>query len=143
LKLGFELSDQTIANRLKPHGIPPLPQPRPSLSWRHLITHSQQQIRACDFFTLDPRLLQTRYGFCFIELGTGRVYFAGCTAHPTGAWVTQPARQLVWEVDGRQQPLRLLIHDRDSQFTTAFDAVFASEPMKVIRTPFRAPNANA
>jgi hypothetical protein len=119
------------------------PKPRPSLSWRHLLTHSQQQIRACDFFTLDPRLLQTLYGFCFIELGTRRVYFAGCTAHPTGAGLTQHARPFVWEVDACKPPLRLLIHDRDSQFTTAFDAVFASEQIPIVRTPFRAPNANA
>jgi putative transposase len=81
--------------------------------------------------------------FFFIELGTRRVHFAGCTAHPTSAWVTQQARQFAWTVDECKPPLRFLIQDRHSKFTTGFDAVFASEQIKIIGTPFRAPNANA
>jgi hypothetical protein len=95
LKLGFHLSDQTVANILKRHGIPPLLQGRPSLSWRHLMMHYKHQLLACDFFTIETLFLQTLYVFFFIELGTRRVHFAGCTAHPTGAWVTQRARQFV------------------------------------------------
>lgn len=143
LKLGVEISDQTIANILKRYGIPPLPQRRPSLSWRHLMTHYQQRLIACDFFTVETLFLHTLYVFFFIELGTRRVHFAGCTAHPTGAWVTQQARQFVWTVNESKPPPHFLIHDRDSKFTSAFDAVFASEHIKIIRTPVRAPNANA
>jgi len=142
-KLGVEVSDQTIANILKRHGISPLPQRRPSLSWRHLMTHYKQQLLACDFFTVETLFLQTLYVFFFIEIGTRRVHFAGSTAHPTTAWVTQQARQLVWTVEECKPPLRFLIHDRDSKFTSSFDAVFVSEYFKIIRTPFRAPNANA
>lgn len=143
LKLGLDISDQTIANILNRHCIPPFPQGRPSLSWRHLMTHYKQQLLACDFFTVDTLFLQTLYVFFFIEVGTRRVHFAGGTAHPTSAWVTQQARQFVWELEGRKQPLRFLIHDRDRKFTAAFDAVFTSEQIKIIRTPFQAPNANA
>ena len=142
LKLGYTLCDETIATLLKRHGIPPLPQRRPSLSWRHLMAHYRQQLLACDFFTIDTLFLQTLYVFFFIEIGTRRVHFAGCTAHPTGAWVAQQARQLVWEVGTREPPLRFLIHDRDTKFTASFDAVFTSEHIKIIRTPYRAPNAN-
>ena len=70
LKLGVEISDQTIANILKRHGTPPLRQRRPSLSWHHLMTHYQHQILACDFFTVETLFLKTLYVFFFIELST-------------------------------------------------------------------------
>jgi transposase InsO family protein len=105
--------------------------------------HYKHQLLACDCFTVETLFLKTLYVFCFIELGSRRVHFAGGTAHPTGAWVTQQARQLVWAFEGRKPPLRFLIHDRDRKFTTAFDAVFASERIHIIRTPVRAPHANA
>jgi putative transposase len=142
-KLGVEISAQTITNLLKRHGIPPLPQRRSSLSWQQLMSHYKQQLIACDFFTVKTLFLQTLYVLFVIELGTRRVYFAGCTAHPTATWVTQQARQFVWTVEECNPPLRFLIHDRDSKFSSSFEAVFASEPIKIIRTPIRAPNANA
>jgi putative transposase len=79
----------------------------------------------------------------FIELGSRRVHFAGCTAKPTGQWVTQQARQLAWTVQERSGSFRCLIRDRDSKFTRDFDAVFASEGIEIIKTPVRAPKANA
>ena len=95
------------------------------------------------FFTVETLFLQTLYGLVFIEIGSRRVHFAGCTAHPDNAWVTQQARQLMWTLDDNHLAIRFLIHDRDTKFTTAFDTVFQSEGIKIIRTPFRAPNANA
>ena len=77
----------------------------------------------------------------FIELGSRRVHLAGCTLNPTGAWVTQQARNLSF-TDVLERT-RFLIHDRDSKFSAAFDEVFRSEEIKVIHTPVRAPRANA
>jgi hypothetical protein len=77
----------------------------------------------------------------FIELGSRRVHFAGCTTNPSGAWVTQQARNL--GLTGLFERTRFLIHDRDSKFAAAFDEVFRSEGMTVIHTPIRAPQANA
>ena len=71
----------------------------------------------------------------FIELGSRRVHLAGCTTNPTGAWVTQQARNLGFS--GVFERMRFLIHDRDSKFSAAFDEVFQSEGIKVIRTPIR------
>jgi hypothetical protein len=69
LKLGVDISDQTIANMRKRHGIPPLPQCRPSLSWRQLMTRYTHQLLACDCFTVETRLLQPLYRFCCMESG--------------------------------------------------------------------------
>jgi putative transposase len=69
------------------------------------------------------------------------VHIAGCTANPDGQWTTQQARQLAWSLSERAT--RFLIHDRDSKFCRAFDEVFRSEGVEIIRTPFRAPKANA
>jgi putative transposase len=77
----------------------------------------------------------------FIELESRRVHLAGCTANPTGDWVTQQARNLSFT--GVFERIRFLIHDRDSKFTASFNEVFRSEGIKVVHTPIRAPQANA
>ena len=110
---------------------------------RTFLPHYQGQILACDIFTVETAWLQTLYVLFFIELGSRRVHLAGCTAKPTSAWVTQQARQLSWQIQDRTVPMRFLIRDRDTKFTAAFDTVFTSENVTIIRTPVRAPNANA
>ncbi len=142
-KLGYSISDETVANILRRHGILPLPERKSSPSWRHLMTHYRDQLLACDLFTVEMLFLKTLYVLVFIEIGSRRVHFAGCTAHPNDRWVTQQARQLMWEMASGERPMRFLIHDRDRKFTTAFDTVFQSEGLDVIHTPYRAPNANA
>ena len=71
------------------------------------------------------------------------MHLAGCTANPDGRWTAQQARQFAWSLSERPRPIRFLIHDRDTKFSRAFDDVFRSEGVEIIRTPFRAPNANA
>jgi hypothetical protein len=105
--------------------------------------HYKSQLLDCDFFTVDMLFLPTVYVLFFIELQTRRVYLAGCTRHPEAAWVTQQARQMVWQLEDRDPAIHFLIHDRDTKFVMAFDSVFQSTNTRIIRTPFRAPNANA
>ena len=96
---------------------------------------------ACDFFTVETISLRRFYVLFFIELESRRVHLAGCTRNPTGAWVTQQARNLSFT--GLFERVRFLVHDRDSKFAASFDEVFRSEGIKVIHTPIRAHQANA
>ena len=107
------------------------------------MTHYKDQILACDFFTIETICLQTIYVLFFIELGTRRIHFAGCTEKPDAVWVTQQARQLIWDLDDSNQTFRFLIHDHDTQFSSRFDNVFFSESINIIHTPFQAPKASA
>ena len=80
------------------------------------------------------------YGLFFIDLESRRVCLAGCTSNPTGVWVVRQARNLSFT--GLFDRMRFLIHDRDSKFSPAFDEIFRSEGINVVRTPIRAPQAN-
>jgi hypothetical protein len=98
---------------------------------------------ACDFFTVDTITLRRIYVLFFIELSTRRVHLAGLTESPDGAWTAQQARNLVFSLPERARPLEFLIRDNDGKFTRGFDTVFNTEGIRVIRTPVRAPKANA
>jgi hypothetical protein len=88
-------------------------------------------------------LFRRLYALVFIELATRHVYLAGVTANPSGDWATEQARNIVETFVDRAEPIRFLIHDRDSKFKAAFDEVFRSDGIRTIRTPVRAPRANA
>src|SRR6266536_1725661 len=99
------------------------------------------RLLACDF--LPSRRSRCAASTCSssFELESRRVHLAGCTTNPTGAWVTQQARNLSFT--GLFERVRFLIHDRDSKFAASFDEIFRSEGIKVIHTPILAPQANA
>ena len=86
-------------------------------------------------------MLRTLYVLFFIELSTRRVHVVGATAHPDSVWVTQQARNLA--IKERLVRIRFLLHDRDAKFSGPFDGVFETERVRVVRTPVRAPRANA
>jgi hypothetical protein len=144
VKLGFRLSRSAVRDVLKRHHVAPGPERgRRGDTWGAFLARHRGALIACDFFTVETLFLKTVYVLFFLEVGTRRVHVAGCTAHPNAAWVTQQARNLCWALQDRAQPVRFLIHDRDAKFPPPFDTVFTAEGVAVIRTPYRAPNANA
>jgi putative transposase len=100
-------------------------------------------ILASDFFTVYSLWGATLYVLFFIELSTRRVHVAGCTARPDSEWVTQQARNLWVCLEDRAKRVRFLIHDRDAKYGGDFDVVFRASGVEVIRTPVKAPRANA
>jgi putative transposase len=140
--LGLTVSATTVRMILRQAGLGPSGD-RAGLSWRAFLRAQAESMLAVDFFTVETVSLQRLYVLFFVELATRRVHLAGCTANPTGVWVTQQARQITWTLGERSMPLRFLIRDRDSKFTRDFDTVFESEGIEIIRTPGRAPTANA
>jgi putative transposase len=130
--LGLRVSPTTVRKILQQAGLGPAAR-RGGPSWRTFLRQQAQSMLAVDFFTVETISLQRLYVLFFIELASRRVHLAGCTANPSGAWVTQQARQFVWSLQEQPGRFRFLIRDRDSKFTPDFDAVFASESIRVIK----------
>jgi putative transposase len=141
LRLGCQISASSISRVLRARRIDPAPR-RASTTWRSFLRRQAPGILACDFFTVDTVFLQRLYVLFVIELWSRRVHLAGVTAHPTGPWVVQQARNVVAALD-ESTAFRFLIRDRDAKFTRAFDHVWWSTDVEVVCTPVRAPNANA
>lgn len=139
-KLGLRASPTSIRRLLAQAGLEPAPR-RSGPSWREFLKSQAAGIIACDFFSVETVLLRRFYVLFFIAHANRRVWLAGCTRNPTGEWVTQQARNL--GLDLSEQGVRFLIRDRDSKYGGAFDDVFRSEGIRIVKTPIRAPRANA
>jgi putative transposase len=141
-KLGVNVSVSSVRNVLRRHRLGPAPR-RGGPTWVEFLRSQASGVLACDFFSVDTVSLHRLYVLFFIELERRQVFLGGVTAHPDGHWTTQQARNLAMCLDDQERRFTFLIRDRDSKFVTSFDAVFASEGTRVIKTPVRSPRANA
>ncbi len=127
---------------LRTAGIDPAPR-RTGPTWRQFLHAQAAGILAVDFLHADTVLLRRLYVLVFIEHSTRRMHLGGITAHPTGEWTVQQARNLALALDQRFGDIRFLIRDRGSNFTTSFDAVFQATGARILRTAVQAPRMNA
>jgi putative transposase len=140
--IGIGLAPSSVWAILRRHGIDPTPR-RTGPTWAEFLRSQACSMLACDFFTVDTVLLRRLYVLFFIEVDTRRVYVSGVAASPVKARVLQQARNLTLVLAERTLRVRFVVRDRDAKFTTGFDEVFRSERIRTIRTPIRAPRANA
>jgi len=139
-KLGIKVSATAIRTLLRRNGLGPAPR-RCGPTWSEFLRSQANGILALDFFTAETVLLQTLYVLFAIHIATRRVMIMGVTRNPDSAWVTQQARNLA--VGERLRGIRFLIRGRDAKFSGPFDEVFRTEGVTIIKTPIRAPRANA
>ncbi|MGH3533853.1 MAG: integrase core domain-containing protein [Pseudonocardiaceae bacterium] len=112
-------------------------------TWRQFLTAQAHAVLAVDFVHVDTVVLKRLYALIAVEHGSRRAHLAGVTAHPTGAWTTQAARNLLMDLGDRVSTVTFLLRDRDSRFTAAFDAVFTADSIRILTNPPHAPRANA
>jgi putative transposase len=141
-KVGIAVSKTSVASVLRRHRLPPAPR-RSGPTWAQFLRTQARGILATDFFTVDTITLRRFYVLFVIEIERRRVHLLGVTANPNGPWVTQVARNFASDLEDAGRHFQFLIRDRDTKFTSSFDAVLASVGIETIRTPVASPQANA
>jgi putative transposase len=144
--LGHELSDQSVGNILKRHGIAPAPKRSQTTTWKDFIRAHMAVLAGVDFFTVEVlswRGLVTYYVLFFLHLESRRVCLAGVTRHPTEEWMMQIARNATSEAWGYLGNRRYVLHDRDAKFCASFRETLESGGIKPLVLPPRSPNLNA
>src|SRR3982751_1147866 len=123
--LGVRVSATSVRRILRRHWIGRAPR-RGGPSWTAFLQSQAGGMLGCDFFTVETVGLTRLYVLFVVELERRRVHLVGITAHPTGEWVAQAARNLLMDLDEQVHRFRFLIRDRDAKFATTFDAVFTA-----------------
>lgn len=144
--LGYTISDQTVGNILKRHGLPPAPERKKTTTWTEFIRTHLDVLVATDFFTAEVWTtagLVTYYVLFFIHLASRKVDIAGMTPHPDERWMVQVARNVTMADWGFLAPGQYLIHDRDGKYCPAFQQIIDEAGVKRVPLPPRSPNLNA
>ena len=144
--VGHRVGRTTVANILKENGIDPAPERGTRTTWSQFLEAHWNVLAAADFFTVEiwgPRVLVTFYVFFLIELATRRIEITGITPGPNEAWMMQIGRNLTDPVDGFLTEKKLLILDRDSKYSSAFQNLLKGSGVEVVRLPPHSPDLNA
>jgi hypothetical protein len=144
--LGYDVSDQTVGNVLKRHGIAPAPRRSQSTTWKEFIQSHMAVLAGIDFFTVEVLSwhgLVTYYVLFFIHLESRRISLAGITRHPDQAWMQQIARNATGVTWGFLEQRRYDLHHRDAKFCSLFRATLTAGGIKPIQLPARSPNLNS
>jgi putative transposase len=144
--LGYTISDQTVGNILKRHGIPSAPERKKTTTWSEFIRTHTDVLVATDFFTTEvwPWCgLVTYYILFFIQLASRKVHVAGVTPYPDQQWMKQMARNVTMADWGFLALDQYLIHDRDGKFCPAFQRTIDEAGVRRVVLPLRSPNLNA
>ena len=144
--LGYTVSDQTVGNMLKRHGIPPAPERKTTTTWKACIRTHLDVLVATDSFTAEVWTLGglvTYDVLFFIRLDTREVHVVGATPHPNQVWMRQIARNVTMEEWGFLSPGQHLIHDRDGKYCPAFQQLIDAAGIKRVALPARSPHFNA
>ncbi len=144
--LGHRLSRQTLANILKRNGLEPAPERGRKTTWKDFIRSHTSVLAATDFFTAEvwtSRGLITYYVLFVLRVAQRRIQVVGITSVPNGLWMEQIARSLTLADVGFLSGCRYLLHDRDTKFTAAFDAILKAAGVEPVVLPPYSPNLNA
>jgi putative transposase len=137
VKLGIRVSPRTVGKYLKERG--PRREPEPKQRWLTFVHNHAQAMVACDFFVVVTAAFRTLYVFVILELGSRRILHHNVTEHPSAEWTLEQFREAL----PGDHPYRFVIHDRDSIFSQELDQQVSGMGVRVLRTPVRAPKANA
>jgi transposase InsO family protein len=144
--LGHNISDTTIGNILKQHGIEPAPERKGRTTWKTFIQAHWDVLAAIDFTTIEVWTksgLATFYLLFVMELSTRRVQFAGCTTNPEDDWMMQVGRNLTDSEQGFLRDKRFILMDRDKKYAESFRTIFKESGIEPVRLPPKSPNLNA
>lgn len=137
LKLGIRVSPRTVGKHLDSLG--PRGGRMSNQRWATFVRIHAKGIVACDFMVSVTASMRVLYVFVAMEVGSRRILHTNVTAHPTAEWTIQQFRECL----AYDHPYRYLVHDRDSIFSAVVDSKLSGFGLRVLKTPVRAPKANA